>query len=299
MHVLESHLQSKYSPIPDDGGEDRIVVTQDFAAVIDGATSKTNARYTKGDRTVTSGMIAAEILAEGIPELDPSWSAAQVCEFLNQRIYDAYDRYDTLEMAKTSPTERFMAVMALYNRQQRYLIMAGECQAIFAYQHYQNTKKVDILNADARSEELKRLMESGKLTEQALMAMDTSEDPGRKHIMSPGRNFPGLKEQSRYQNNPDSAYGYFVMDGFINMDTPGFSVLTIPEEVSELILATDGYHKPQSMDPVDVMHSLASAERYLNMILLNDPCCYKIYKGTKGKGIHHSFDDRAYLKLAI
>ena len=299
MQVIESHLQSKNSPFPDDGGEDRIVVTEHYAAVIDGVTAKTNARYTKGDRTLTPGAIAADILAEGVIRLSPDMEAKQALEFLNKLICDAYERYGTFEMAKEDPTERFMATIALYNKQKRYLVMAGDCQAVFGYKHYQNNKKVDILNANARSVELTRLMENGELTEEVLIAMDTSQDPGRLHIMNEGANFPGLKDQSRYQNNPDTPYGYFVMDGFINFTVPGFSVHTIPEDVTELVLATDGYHMPQSMDPADVMFNLSSAERYLNMTLINDPCCYKIYKGTKGKGSNHSFDDRAYLRISL
>lgn len=299
MKIIESQLQSKFSPVPDDGGEDRIVVTENYVAVIDGATSKTDAQYKKGDSLLTPGAMAADILAEAIPLLDPDFDGKQACQFLNKAILDAYERYNILEMVKFEPVERFSAVMALYNHKKRYLVMAGECQAVIGYQHLQHSKKLDDLNSLARAQELTRLMESGELTEEGLMAMDINQDPGRAYIMNPGKNFPGLKAQFRYQNNPDSPYGYFAMDGFCNFAAPGFSVTNIPSDVSQLILATDGYHRPQSMDPADVMHSLSSAERYLNMILINDPCCYKIYKGIKGKGIYHSFDDRAYIRLAI
>lgn len=299
MQVKESHLQSKYSAVPDDGGEHRLVVTEHYAAVIDGVTSKTDSTYLYGDKKLPPGVMAANILASAITEMPADLAAMDVCKFLNGKILEAYATYSITTLALHDAVERFTASIALYSNAGRFVILAGESQALIGYDYHASVKKVDLLNAEVRSNEIKRLINEGLLTETALMAMDINQDPGRKLIMTPGSSFPGLKGQTRHQNDPHSPYGYFVIDGFADYDTPGLIIVDVPTDVTSVVLATDGYQKPINMDPADVFYCLSSVEKYLANILENDPCCYKIYKSTKGKGVYHSFDDRAYVRLEI
>ena len=301
MHLLESHLQSKASAVPDDGGDDRIVLTEHCAAVIDGKRAKTDSKHLWNGEFRPPGEIGAEILAKAVAEMDPSLTASQACAFLDGRILQTYKDMDILDIVKTHPVERFSAIMALYSKQGKYVMLAGECQVIVGGAHYQNHKMTDTLNAEVRSKELHRLINEGILTEECLLKMDVNSDPGRKLILDPppGSSFPGLRGQTRYQNNLGSPYGFFVFDGFADCKVPGFSVIDVPDYAHEVILASRGYIVPQGTHPADALFNLKNAEQNLNHVVTHDPCAYKLFKGTKGKGNDHSFDDRAYLRVAI
>ena len=57
-------------------------------------------------------------------------------------------------------------------------------------------------------------------------------------------------------------------------------------------MSTDGYPY--------LYPTLEDSERYLRMILQEDPFCFRQYKATKGKGAGQcSFDDRAYIRLRV
>lgn len=301
MRVIESHLQSKASPLPDNGGEDRIVVTEHYAAVIDGKRAKTGTKHLWQGVATPPGVIAAEILAQAVTEMDPALSPLQACSFLNDRILQAYHTLDIASDARANLIERFSAIMALYNKRQNYVMLAGECQVIVGGQHYQKPKRTDTLNGEVRSKEIHRLIASGALTEEQLLKMNVNDDPGRKLILDPpqGSPYPGLRGQARYQNDPESPYGFFVFDGFANPDVYGFSVIEVPDYADEVILATRGYIVPNDMHPADALYNLKNAEQNLQRVIQNDPCAYKIFKGTKGKGNDHSFDDRAYLRIGF
>src|SRR5690606_36487101 len=129
--------------------------------------------------------------------------------------------------------------------------------------YYRATKKVDDINGQARSDEINRLIAKGDLTEDALLSMDISQDPGRKLIMNPPANskFPGLKDQIRHQNDRFSLYGYFMLDGFADLKAPGLEIYDVEPEEKSIVLATDGYIFPEHIDPADALYSLESAEK--------------------------------------
>ncbi len=301
MHIIESHLQSKFSSVADNGGEDRIIVTDHYAAVIDGTMSKTTTKHFWNGAYHPPGYVAAEILVQAVTQMPPGLSPEQVTSFLNDALYAAYTSANLLDTMKDDPVERFSAILALYSKEGKFVILGAECQAIVGDTHYHQYKKTDMVNGEVRSNELKRLIDSGELTEAALLEMDMDSDPGRKLILNPplNANFPGLRGQARLQNNPSSPFGFFIFDGFANSKVYGFNVIPVPDYATEIVLATRGYVVAEGSIAVDILFSLNSAEQHLKYVTDTDPCAYKLYKNTKGKGNAFAFDDRAYLRLAI
>ena len=301
MIILEQHLQSKKSPVPDHGGEDRIVITNDFAAVIDGVTAKSDQLYSWHGQTIPSGMLAVELLKDAVLGLNPDLDAKKTCIVLNKHIHDAYKKYGVLDKMEARSLERFSASLALYNINRRYVLLAGDCQAIINSTHYQNNKKIDLIYADLRAQEIKRALSAGEITQDKLSILPADECPGRKYILNLSNdNVPvGLKYNNIYQNNPDTPLGYFALDGFAHFALEGFSEIPVTHESNVLVLASDGYPVLENTDPVDTLSTLANAEAALEHVLSHDPNCFMFYKSTKGKADKYSFDDRAYLKIKI
>jgi hypothetical protein len=301
MHIIESRLQSKFSPVPDNGGEDRIVVTDHYAAVIDGTMSKTTTQHDWNGQYHAPGYVCAEIIAQAIAEMPAALSGHKACTFIDGKIRQAYIDRGLYDDMKDAPLERFSAILALYSKDKNYVMLGGECQAIVGDKHYQLHKKTDLVNSEARSNEIYRLIDEGKLTEEALLSMDIDQDPGRILILDPppNSNFPGLRGQARCQNNIESPFGFFIFDGFANPNVYGFAVIDVPDYAEEIVLATRGYMVPKGTYAVDGLYSLDSAEYNLKYLIDHDPCAYKLIKNTKGKGNAFAFDDRAYVRIKI
>jgi len=64
----------------------------------------------------------------------------------------------------------------------------------------------------------------------------------------------------------------------------------LPENVGQVILASDGYP--------DILPTLVASEAHLARLLTRDPWCVNELRGTKGVAEGQiSYDDRAYLRL--
>lgn len=138
-------------------------------------------------------------------------------------------------------------------------------------------KSVDLRLAQKRAEMIERYLSQGGNLDNLIF-----EDVGRKTIEE------DLRRQMFAQNNPSSIDAYGVIDGFTpyNPDVRCYEISV----GTEVILTTDGYPY--------LYLTLEESERYLRMILQEDPLCFRQYKATKGKGVgQSSFDDRAYIRL--
>ncbi|WP_328442556.1 hypothetical protein [Amycolatopsis sp. NBC_00438] len=111
-----------------------------------------------------------------------------------------------------------------------------------------------------------------------------ADDPGRAAVQELLRALVGLR------NRPDPRYGYGALDG---QDVPDLfvEVVPVPGGVREVVITTDGYPEPAP--------TLAEAERLLAQRLARDPLMLDPPE-TKGKRpAANSFDDRAYLRVAL
>jgi glycerophosphoryl diester phosphodiesterase len=109
-------------------------------------------------------------------------------------------------------------------------------------------------------------------------------DRGRQII------WPLLERQTIFQNNLSAGeYWYPAVDGF-PIPTKGILVKKIPERVTSIVLATDGY-------PM-LGRNLRESENALKELLGRDPLLFREYKNSKGVlSGNVSFDDRAFVRL--
>ena len=155
----------------------------------------------------------------------------------------------------------------------------GDCRLRIGDEVYMPEKSVDLRLAQKRAEIIERYLSQGGNIDSLIF-----EDVGRKAIEG------DLRRQMFAQNNPAAIDAYGVIDGFTPY-TPDVRRYEIPVG-TELILSTDGYPY--------LYPTLEDSERYLRMILQEDPFCFRQYKATKGKGAGQcSFDDRAYIRLRV
>ena len=111
-------------------------------------------------------------------------------------------------------------------------------------------------------------------------------DPGREAIVGL------LRHQRIFCNNTGAGeWAYPAIDG--SMVPPDLvSIYHVPPGVTEIVLASDGY-------PC-LLPTLAASEERLAELLASDPLCIGPLRGTKAVAPGNiSFDDRAYLRLAL
>lgn len=287
MHVIEHQLRSKAGECLD-ACEDDWVVTEDFACVVDGATSPTGRMWTNGQ--LTGGQWAARVLCNAVQnDLTPQMTASDIITTLTSSLRRAYqEEPGALQVMQRQPEERATASLVLYSKWSRQVILVGDCQAALVDEsgkilhRYQPDRYVDKVTSQARAmfwqAELLGNGESGKTFD---------SDPGRDLI------HPLLKRQRRFQNNMKAPelYRYWAMDGF-PVEEEGIEVYNVPQSIKHLILASDGY-------PI-LYSTLKETEEHVQKLIREDPMLIDQYMSTKGvwEG-QESFDDRTYLRIRL
>ena len=263
---------------PDSLCEDGIAVGADFAAVVDGSTSKGSLRV--GGKT--SGRLAMEILTDAVAnDLAPTDDMRQAADKLTARVRRFYEANGLCDEALRHPENRLTASLVVYSARRHEVWFMGDCQCRFGGTTYTHPKPTDSLLSAMRCSILRHLVSKGH----SIAALQ-ARDLGREWI------WPFLKDQCAFQNATDAGpFGYAVIDGFPPR-TDLMRRLPLPESLSELVLASDGY-------PV-VCDTLEASERELSRLLAEDPLCMGEHPSTKGlKPGNTSFDDRTYLRLAF
>lgn len=273
MEVIESFCQGKRPGAP---CEDGFVVTDNFAAVIDGSTSKGKVRL----HGKTSGLAAMEIVRRAIRALPARCAMPEAARHLTRSLHQAYEREGLLAEARQHAENRLTCSCVVFSRWQKEVWFFGDCQCRMNGQTHTRPKTVDLILSAIRSDAISYLLSCGH-TEEALR----KNDLGRAFILD------ALRDQCAFQNAPaDNPYSYPVLDGF-EMDLKQVSVLHVPD-CKQLILASDGY--PQLFD------TLEETEASLSRTLRDDPLCFRENRSTKCllEG-NVSFDDRTYLRITL
>lgn len=273
--VEECFLKGKKSP---SSNEDGIIITSDFAAIIDGATAKSDFEM-NGKKT---GRLAMELALEAIRKFPKDIDAKEAITRITNEIYNFYVEHQLLDELKAQPGKRFTANGVIYSYARNEVWQVGDCQCIIGNLYSSNEKEIDGIMANARSAFNEVALANGMATMQSL----AEHDLGRDFIA------PFLSQQAILQNNPDKnqRYAFPVFDGFpVNMEQVNIFPVG---KVKEIILSSDGYPR--------LFSTLKESECYLMNILKNDPLCMRQYKSTKGiKKGNCSFDDRAYLRISL
>jgi hypothetical protein len=271
VEVVEQFLASKTGrPMQ---CEDGIVVTRAFAAVIDGGTDKTGLRYsgTTGGRYV---MLACD---DALQSLDPDADCFAAIRWLTKALAARLP-------SGLSARERPEAVLTVYSQARREIWQIGDVGFWHLGQPdggVTGSKLIDRYAADIRAAILHVELDKG--ASQSDLARN---DPGRRAILGL------LKQQAGFRNNLAAhELAYPAIDG---CDVPAKLIIVqrIPNNVTELVIASDGYP--------DIRPSLEVSENELSELLASDPLCIDKLRSTKGVTPGNlSFDDRAYLRLMV
>lgn len=268
MFTIEQFLQGKYNdPLV---CEDRIVVSENLVAVIDGASAKGTRLW----NNTKSGKFASNVLGDYIESNSDQLISCSVrecfsclTEVLHSRIEElaGNDRLDIRDYPRAS--------VIIYNDAVKEVWSYGDCQCMIGGKLYSFKKDVDRLNNALRSFTLELAILQG-----ATLAELQENDVGREVIRH------NLETQFYFENK-QMAFGYPVLNG-LNYN-PNMAIVYPVLSGEVVILASDGYPR--------LMPTLAESEKQLGSLLNKDPLCFRENPGTKGlmPGMT-SFDDRAY-----
>lgn len=278
MHIIEQFCQGKR----DDQSlnEDGLIITDEFAAVVDGVTSK-SVRHLWHP---SAGVVAKDLLLNEIGQLAPDMTLHQTQAALDSRLHAQYEHCTSADAVvfTSEPWERLQANAVVYSAYQHEAWLFGDCQIMVNGVQIPTVKRVDVLLSDLRafvSQALALGHESESIESAA--TVPSSSDPTRDMIM------PFLRLQSRFANQRGE-YGYFVFDGFTDLTYPIRTVSINPGD--DVVLASDGY-------PL-LRPTLAESEQELNRLRTTDPQLTHEYRTTKGFSPDlASFDDRTYLRF--
>ena len=240
--------------------EDGIVITNDFAAVIDGSTSKTPKRL---DPSMKNGRFAMLLISEYIKQMPAGYTMNNFCRGITLRIAEEYAKRGIAEDMAKHPEERLTASAIIYSNSRKEVWMVGDCQAIIDGEYYDNSKPYEQEIAMQRATFIK----NGMSPKEARRAIEPQL----------------IKAMLEGQNRQ-----YAVIDG-TPIYIPGTRIVTASHCV---VLASDGYPT--------LLPTLHESEEALAQHLTDDPQNITDFIATKGlvEG-NVSFDDRAYIKLTI
>lgn len=240
--------------------EDGIVITNDFAAVIDGSTSKTPKRL---DPSMKNGRFAMLLISEYIKQMPADYTMNNFCRDITLRIAEEYAKRGIAEDMAKHPEERLTASAIIYSNSRKEVWMVGDCQAIIDGEHYDNSKPYEQEIAMQRA----TLIKNGMSPKEARCAIEPQL----------------IKAMLEGQNRQ-----YAVIDG-TPIYMPGTRIVTASHCV---VLASDGYPT--------LLPTLHESEEALAQHLTDDPQNITDFIATKGLvDGNASFDDRAYIKLTI
>lgn len=269
VKVTERFVASK-SGDPDTC-EDGLFLGEHFVAVVDGATDKSGRRF----GGMTGGRYVMQVLIRAMASLPREADMNVATGMLTERLAAELPDDVTIE-------DRPSAAATLYSAKRREIWQIGDVGFWFdGSTATPGRKEVDRINSEMRAAVLRAEILSGVTTGQL-----ATRDPGREAIK------PLLTRQALFANNTDAGpLGYAVFDGR-PIPAELVTVVTVPAEVTELVLASDGYP--------EVCRTLADSEARLKTLLAEDPLCVGPLAGTKGVASgNQSYDDRAYLRLEI
>jgi glycerophosphoryl diester phosphodiesterase len=265
MQIIEQTVVPKN---PAKKSEDGIVVTDDFIAVIDGSTSKTDRRYSFFS---SNGRYAMQLIARYVKRAPKDCSCHQFCLGVTRMVAKHYPK-SLLPRLTEHPEERLTASCVVFSRLRREVWMIGDCQCLIGGEYYDNPKPYEQELAERRAALIR---ESGVEPETFL-----TNDTARAAII------PRMLETMQQQNKT-----YAVIDGFPIPESK-VRVLTLDFQPWEIVLASDGY---PFLEP-----TLEASEARLAHQRNVDPLNIGAFKATKAfvKG-NNSFDDRAYIRFKV
>lgn len=246
--------------------EDSLVVTENFIAVIDGVTGKSNREFDG----LSGGKAAAVKACECIEKLPFDIDCFSAVEKITEAVNSLYEADEPIGAAA--------AVAIIFSKEKNEIWSVGDCQCIINGEIHKHEKEIDVLLSEVRSLVLENEKRNGK-TEKELLSSDT----GREFIL------PLLKSQHVFANT-EGDFSYGVFNG--NEIPKDKIVVYKVKDGDEIVLASDGY--PYLKD------TLEESEVLLQEEIKNNPLCDGDFRSTKGiVDGNNSFDDRTYIRFIV
>lgn len=275
MKIIERQLIGKHTQ---SDCEDGIVVTPHFVAVIDGSTSKTSHRF---NADMSNGHHCMKMIANFIRKMKIDILLDDFCDQITEIIRSEYlaNGNNRLENQIINnyipPHERLCASVVIYSEAHRQIWMIGDCQAMVDGQLHENGKPYEASMAARRAACFRSCqLAHNDMTDGLTIVHDYARDAILPHLIK------AMDGQNKT---------FAVIDGY-PIFRDGIKVISIDKNLSEIVLASDGYPMLKS--------TLAESEATLSEQLARDPFNIGDFKATKGlmRG-NHSFDDRAYVRF--
>lgn len=271
MRIAEQRLVAKTARPAD--CEDGIVVSEAYAAVIDGATDKTGLLI-GGE---TGGRAVMRACGGAVRCLPEDADARSAIDCLSAAV-------DSVLPAGLPRHERPEAAVLVFSLSRREIWQVGDVG--FWHEGVQQGGRTQRKRIDKYAAELRAGLLSAELASGADPAELAASDPGRVAIQRV------LERQGVFRNNPGAgSWAYGAVDG---RHVPGelITVSPVPAGIGELVIASDGYPY--------IAATLDESELRLAELLDADPLCIGPLLGTKGQLPGNvSFDDRAYLRIRL
>lgn len=271
MQIIEQFSEGKAGN--NDLNEDRVVVTPDFIAVLDGATSRAGHAL----RGLPNGKFAAKIIAEAIEGLDPKTVARDAVDLFTETLLRetkaaAADEGRVLDEIWAYPA----AAALIYSVHHRQVWRIADSTFVIDGRGNYKTFPQEKTWVELRRAYLHAQIARGR-TEEDLLQNDPSWS-----LLTP------LIGEFKIFANYDGPYGYGVING-TRVPDAHVEVYPAPQAV-EIIFASDGY--------TEVEDTLAGTEKYLKQLVADDPLMYRLQPQVKGvRPGHASFDDRSYIRF--
>ena len=246
--------------------EDALFVSDNFIAVLDGVTSKSNRSF----NNMSGGKAAAEAALSVLRTVPAHTCKNELFEAINNAVAEIYNG--------SADGSAAVCVIA-YSKFHKEIWAVGDCQCLINGDLHTHEKLIDRELSEIRAQVIEDALKQGAALDEI-----AENDIGRQAIM------PQLKEQHQFANRADHPYGYAVLNGGY-FDTESIVTYSV-NEGDTIIFASDGYPK--------LFDTLQKSEEYLKHIISTDPLCIRDYKSTKGlQEGYLSFDDRTYIKFTI
>lgn len=280
MNIIEQSLIAKS---PRKASEDGIVITDDFIAVIDGSTSKTQRRH---NSRMSNGRYAMKLISSYIRRMPKETTCHQFClgatRVIRERYTSLWSRLregsseQILQRLFDHPEERLCASVIIFSRLRREVWLVGDCHCLLNGEYCDNPKPYEQELAEMRAQRVRELLAEGMKPSDLLQ----QSDPAREVMI------PHMLEVMHNQN-----VTYAVVDGFPIPESK-VPVIALGFEPFEIVLASDGY-------PF-LCPTLEASEQRLQQQHDTDPLNIGSFKATKAfvEG-NNSFDDRSYIRFTV
>lgn len=253
---------------------DAYVWTENYIAVLDGATPKGNFLWNgqKGDTFVS------HLLADAIVSMDKDFNASEAIMYLNNIVREEYKKHG-LDFSLLQPEERLQCSIIIYSLAKKEIWSFGDCMLRINEREFYNIKEGDRLFAALRAFciQIEKDKRGANINELEL------SEYGRECIL------PYLKQYVTLANQ-NVPFGYDVIDGG-NINVNHIKIYAVQKNDC-VVMATDGYPR--------LFASIEETEDYLQKALKTDPMCIDILRSTKGISQGNvSFDDRTYVSFKV